>query len=283
MLSRGSRNSAICLALIFLPLLFLPGVVEARTYDSIIQVGDTRAAVFYPKGYKASASSNRKWPTMLFAPGLAGGANSYNTLLGKIADAGFLVVAIEHGDKVAFKRLPPRSGDRRWKIFRYMRKHPFTHETYGYRPREFREFARRVVSMLPVDTGRLVFAGHSMGGYSIFNALQGSAVKPVALVTYSTGELNWKKGHPYFTSQQLAKMKLPLLMFVGEREYNKDKGSYASEIKKSYGGNSELVVLENGRHIDYGDSRWRIGRRKKIRRINKIADRTLTFLKKVMK
>jgi pimeloyl-ACP methyl ester carboxylesterase len=261
--------------------------LHAAGHDNIVTFHEgLQAAVFYPPGY-AEKEQLKKWPAMLFSHGFAGSALSQDMLLQKIAGLGILVMALEHSDPVAFARIPPREGDSRWKILSYMREHPFDASTYAYRPAEFVVFAREAVKRFPINEKQLIFAGHSMGGYTIINAVERlqveSGIKPLALISYSTGELNFKRGHPYFSPQQLAGLKMPLLVIYGEDEFDADKGPYAERIKRQYGGDAQIMMLNGGSHLSYNDPKRFWGRQRRLEGVEKIFQRTRQFLFEVMK
>jgi pimeloyl-ACP methyl ester carboxylesterase len=254
----------------------------AEGHDVILELDHKlRAAVYYPPGYSQDDSS-RRWPTMLFSHGFAGSALSQDILLEKIAALGLLVVAIEHNDPVAFERIPPQQGDNRWKIVNYMRNHPFDQETYAYRPREFSDFVVQITRRLPIDTHRIIFAGHSMGGYTIFNAIKSATPQPVAMLAYSVGELNYKRGHPYFSPNQLAELKMPLLLIYGEHEFEPEKGAYAEQIHRQYGGPSWVTMIKDGNHLMYNDPTRRWGQHQRLQQIEQVFERSRRFLNTVL-
>lgn len=257
-------------------------LLHAAAHDEVVNLDhDLRVAAYYPPGY-IKAGSKHLWPTLLFSHGFAGSALSQDELLHKIAESGILVLAVEHSDPVAFERMPPREGDSRLKILRYMRDHPFDETIYNYRPKEFVDFVRQVVNHFPVDRKKLIFAGHSMGGYTIINAVSLSEIKPVALITYSTGELNYKHGHPYFSTEQLAALKLPLFITYGEQEFDVDKGAYGEVIKQHYGGPVRAMMIKDGNHLSYNDPTRRWGREKRLEQINLVFEKTREFLQEIL-
>jgi pimeloyl-ACP methyl ester carboxylesterase len=258
-----------------------PGL-HAAGPDEIVTFGDkTRAAVYYPPDYRRNESGKR-WPTLLFSHGFAGSALSQDELLDKIAGLGILVLAIEHSDPVAFERIPPAKRDRTWKILGYIRDHPFDRATYGYRPVEFAAFVKQATQRFPIDTRKVIFAGHSMGGYTILNAVDSAAVKPVGLIAYSVGEVTFKTKRSYFTDKQLAAITVPLLLVYGEDEPDSARGSYASEIQKHYGGPSYIVMIKGGGHLSYNDPTRIWGKRKRLEQINTVFGRTADFLAEVL-
>jgi pimeloyl-ACP methyl ester carboxylesterase len=256
--------------------------LHAAGHDAIVTFANgLRAAVYQPPDY-AKADPKKRWPALFFSHGFAGSALSQDVLLGKIAALGILVLAVEHSDPVAFERIPPREGDSRWKILSYLRDHPFDDATYGYRPQEFAVFVREAMGRFPIDERRIIFAGHSMGGYTIFNALRQVEEQPCALIAYSTGELNFKRGRPYFTPAQLAAIKVPLLLTYGEHEFDADRGPYAQVIKRDYGGPVQLMMVQGGSHLSYNDPARAWGKRKRLAQIAQVFARSRQFLQAVL-
>ncbi len=254
--------------------------VYTAQYDELIKLGEVKALVYHPPLYQKNKP--QRWPAILFAHGFVGSAISQDMLLALLAKDGFLVIAIEHRDPVAFERIPPDKPDPRWKVIKYLKRHPFNNKDYAYRPQEFRQFAREAVNKLPVDRKRIIFAGHSMGGFSIFNAAQDSAIKPLALIGYSVGELNFKRDRHYFSKEQLAGMSIPLMLFYGEKEFNSENGSHAEFIRKHYGGNSRLIMIDGGTHLSYTNPTRVMGRKQRLEHINLIHTRTREFLQTVL-
>ena len=257
--------------------MFFNNVVFAESHDAIIESEKLRAAVYYPPDY-SRFDSMKKWPVFLFAHGFAGSALSQDILLDKIASLGILVVAVEHNDPVAFERIPPARGDKKWKVFRYMKNHPFSEKEYNYRPLEFKQFIKLVIDKLPVNRSKVIFAGHSMGGYSIINALNNPYVKPRAIVTYSTGELNYRKGRAYFPPQQLQSLSIPLLLFYGEKEFDPNKGPYAREIARHYAGQVNVYMVKGGTHLSYNDPIRPFQKEKRLQEIEMIFQQTKIFI-----
>ena len=139
-----------------------------------------------------------------------------------------------------------------------------------------------MLQRFPVDPQKLVFAGHSMGGYTIFNAYNQVSVKPVAMIVYSTGELNFKRGHPYFSAAQLAAIKVPLLLTYGEDEFDANKGPYAKEIQHLYGGPTEIMMIKGGGHLSYNDPAHWWGKKKRLQQIEVVFNRSREFLQKIL-
>lgn len=268
-------------AALVLSLLLSPSVQAARP-DEIVTFDDgLQAAAFFPPGYGRDGAG-QKWPTILFSHGFGGSALSQNELLRKLSGLGVLALAVEHNDPVTLKRIPPKKRDSNWQFFQFLRHHPFTEKTYGYRPPEFDHFVRDAIARFPVDTHKVIFAGHSMGGYTIFNAVKSSPVKPIALIAYSTGEETYKTGRQYFTSGQLAGLRMPLLITYGEKEPDAKKGPYADQIRRYYGGPSEEMMIKGGGHLSYVDAERWWKQKKRHELIQAVFVRTRSWLAEVL-
>lgn len=263
--------------------LLLTASVQAARPDEIVTFDDgLRAAAFYPPGYGRDGAGH-KWPTILFSHGFGGSALSQNELLRKLSGLGILAVAVEHNDPVAFTRIPPKKGDSNWKILKFLRHHPFSEKTYGYRPPEFDRFVKDALARFPMDTHKVIFAGHSMGGYTIFNAANVAPVRPTALIAYSTGEETYKTGRQYFTPEQLAALHMPLLITYGEKEPDARKGPYADQIRRYYGGPSEEMMVKGGGHLSYVDALHSWKKKKRGKLIQAVFVRTRSWLAEVLK
>ncbi len=196
------------------------------------------------------------WPLMVFSHGFGGSGVGQVGLLESLAAQGWIIAAPDHSDAVNTVRIRGRGNGDFNAIVNYLRKNPFNRKAYAYRPIEVKAVLDMVLSAgeFTIDQNRIILAGHSMGGWSVFTvALEDKRVR--AVVLYSMGELLWLSGKKYFEPRELKKLTIPSIFFYGEVEKSwNPRGAYAAYCYRYTTSPSYLVEVPGGNHFTYNDT-----------------------------
>ena len=178
------------------------------------------------------------YPVLVFSHGFGGDGLSAVFFTEALAARGWIVAAPDHHDSHSAVRIrtgPAKHFDRLG-LYRQAREiassGPEDRGRYRYRLDEL----RRVIEGLSgsglfgklIDTGRLAVGGHSLGG---FTALGLSGPVPEfhdprlkAVLLFSTGA-----GGYLFRSEELARVRIPSMLFLGEEENHQRRGHRTME------------------------------------------------------
>ncbi len=174
------------------------------------------------------------YPLLVFSHGYGGGGIGAVFLTERLAARGWIVAAPDHHDRHSAVRI--RAGqmkdfDRRG-FWRYAREiaasGPADRDKYLYRLNEMKlTIDRMVVSEAFrdfIDSRRMAVGGHSFGGYTglglcgTIKERQDSRIRAVLL--FSTGA-----GGYLFREAELANVRMPSMLFMGEREREQLRGT----------------------------------------------------------
>jgi len=198
-------------------------------YEQKGQAKTLTVAVWHPEPMAEGA----RYPVLVFSHGYGGGGLGAQFLTEKLAGRGWIVAAPDHGDAESAARI--RGGRSKNFTRKNFLKHaqeiasssPQDRSKYLYRLDEMRLVIDRLFDSAEfgphLDKDRLAVGGHSMGGYTALGLCgtiperQDPRIKAVLL--FSTGA-----GAYLYTEEELAKVKIPSMLFMGERERTQTRG-----------------------------------------------------------
>jgi len=174
------------------------------------------------------------YPLLVFSHGYGGSGLGSVFFTEQLAARGWVVVVPDHNDRHSAVRI--RSGQKkdfnRRRFLRHARKiassSPGDREKYLYRLDEIKLTLDRILSHPTfgklIDRNRIAVGGHSFGGFTALG-LCGTIKRRhdpriKAVLLFSTGA-----GGYLFRETELAKVKIPSMLFMGEREKDHPRGS----------------------------------------------------------
>ncbi|HYW31502.1 MAG TPA: alpha/beta fold hydrolase [Gemmatimonas sp.] len=163
---------------------FPPALAEVYTAEFNLQPGFDRVVRAHACDDAPIVAGNNRFPIVLFSHGLGHTNFSYRAIIEELASHGNVVVAIDHTHGGRATHFPDGElvtrDNSRW--FTGVDQQRYVQATLEY-PRYWAEDARLVIDMLGlassaiqhrirgrVDTGRLIYAGHSFGGITAMYA-----------------------------------------------------------------------------------------------------------------
>jgi len=255
-----------------------------RVFDVKIRNRTTTAAIWYPtnspeKPHKygsenstntgrvavdAPLAQNRdSFPFLFYSHGFGGSALGHTHLAEPLARQGWIVVAPDHDDAVNATRI--RSGRNPHgarQLLKEARKlvrngRNFDFEKYAYRLEDVRAVMKHVADMDAfsgtIDEERMAIGGHSFGGYTSAGIC--GAVEKFrddrfdALILHSPGV--WM-----YTEEDLAKIDVPVLYMLGEKEtrtqsLGRAKRGWASLVLNTIKAPGYYAEVKDGRHTAF--------------------------------
>jgi dienelactone hydrolase len=252
-----------------------PIMLHYRSFE--MPSNGTAAAAWYP-------SSGGPYPVIIVSHGYSGGRHSSFTVCEKLADKGFVVVALDHSDEV--KSQAQGSID---EALADLTKRPPSLDTHGYRIQEVIDAMNDLprLSWLPADPERIAAVGHSMGGWTMIHAaLRDVRIK--ALVSWSMGELHMLyTGQHLVDAEDLAKLTGPSLWLYGQAEEEAVLKARGRHVNAWYAfsavkGPRSLRGIPGGNHFVYIDPIGKLGGGSPTQ-LKIIADETADWLSSVLK
>lgn len=207
------------------------------------------------------------YPLLVFSHGYGGGGLGVVFLAEALAERGWIVAAPDHRDRHTIVRLRTGRDDRtsRWKLIRHAKQisksTPKDRPKYLYRPDELRAVLDAVPKVKPfrglVDTRRVAVGGHSFGGYTalgVSGAIPGRRYPWIkALLLLSTGA-----GGYLYTQDELAAVRVPTALFLGEKEKQDSRGRMTMEeisdkVFGSLGGPKHFLEIRGATHYSFAN------------------------------
>ena len=183
-----------------------------------------------------------QFPLLIFSHGYGGFGFSAVFLTEHLAAQGWVVVAPDHHDPHFTGRI--RTGrNKKFDRSGFLQhakqigsSSPADRKKYVYRLNEIQCALNRILKH-PVfgpliDKDKIVLGGHSFGGYTVLGLCgtipQRHEPRIKAVLLFSTGA-----GGYLYTAEELSKVRIPTMLFMGERERNKKRGDKTMlEIQK---------------------------------------------------
>lgn len=208
-----------------------------------------------------------RYPLLVFSHGYGGGALSSVFLAEALAARGWIVACPDHHDAVSAVRLPEgRVKDLdRLGLLRTAKaiaaSGPRDRDQYRYRLLEMQATLDVMISGEEfgdlVDAGRVAVGGHSFGGYAAIGI--SGALAPYhdphvrALLLFSTGA-----GGYLYTTDELAEIRVPTMLFIGEDEVDQRRGSatileLSEKIFHSVSAAKYFLEIKGGNHFTFNN------------------------------
>ena len=172
------------------------------------------------------------YPLLVFSHGYGGGGLTAVFLTEELAARGWIVVSPDYNDRHSAVRIRKgQQGFDRAGLFSHAREIADStiddRNAYRYRYDELRTVLNGIIASPgfgpSIDTGKIALGGHSFGGYTALGLcgtlpeLKDSRIK--AVVLFSTGT-----GTCLYTPEEMAAVKMPVMLFLGERERDEKRG-----------------------------------------------------------
>lgn len=174
------------------------------------------------------------YPLLIFSHGYGGGGLGYVFFTEQLAAKGWIVVAPDHHDRHSAVRIKiGRKKDfDRLEFLQYVRKiassSPRDRGKYLYRLDEMKLTLDRMLSHPSfgnlIDRERIAVGGHSFGGFTSLGLCgtikERHDTRVKAVLLFSTGA-----GGYLFTEEELRSVRIPSMLFIGEREREQQRGT----------------------------------------------------------
>lgn len=204
-------------------------------------------------------------PMLVFSHGYGGSGLSAVFFTERLAARGWIVAAPDHHDRHSAVRI--RAGQLadfdRWGFWRHAREiaasGPEDRGKYLYRLDEMRLVIDRMVACGDfrglVDSNRVAVGGHSFGGYTALGLCgtieERHDPRVKAVLLFSTGA-----GGYLFREAELAAVRIPSMLFMGEREEDQVRGSktmseLSGKIHGSLSPPKYLLVIKGASHFSF--------------------------------
>ena len=210
--------------------------------------------------------SGKPYPLLVFSHGFGGGGIGSVFLTEALAARGWIAAAPDHHDSYSAVRI--RQGavpfDRRGFLHdanEITKSGPGERGKYHYRIREIRTVLDYMLTAEDfrgfVDPEKLAVGGHSLGGFAALGVCgtlpeeQDARVKAVLL--YSTGASGY-----LYTPEELHRIKIPLMLFMGEREKRQKRGEktmieISESIYSAAAGPKYFLIVRDGTHFSFNN------------------------------
>jgi predicted dienelactone hydrolase len=213
-------------------------------------------------------TSEGKFPLMVFSHGFGGCGTGSAFFAEALASYGWIVVCPDHNDEYSFYRLRSGKVDGVDRMGALRAAQELTSSTpadrykYLYRPDELRstlnEIIRSETFKEVIDTTRIAVSGHSFGGFTalaLCGTIPGYYDRRIkALLLFSSGAASY-----LFTSEELRKVRIPSMVFMGSRERNQKRGErtmgdLCQMLYSSVSGTKYFLEVRGASHFSFDNS-----------------------------
>ena len=207
------------------------------------------------------------YPLLVFSHGYGGCGLGSVFLTEQLAAKGWIVVAPDHHDRHTAVRIRiGRTKDfDRSEFFQYVREiassSPADREKYLYRLDEMKLTLDRMLSHPSfgnlINKKRIAVGGHSFGGFTSIGLCgtikEHHDTRVKALLLFSTGA-----GGYLFTEEELQMVRIPSMLFIGEREREKRRGSktmseLSDKIYRSFSPPKYFLEVKGANHFSFNN------------------------------
>ncbi len=238
-----------------------PTAAEPRTYN---YGGPTNGKVAVDA---VPLAKEGPYPLLVFSHGYGGSGINYAFFTEALAARGWVVVAPDHHDRYTAVRI--RSGHKkvfdRWGLLRHAKEiassSPRDREKYLYRLDEMQLTLDRIVAHPMfgqlIDRERIAVGGHSFGGFTALGICGTLAERHdprvKAVLLFSTGA-----GGYLFTENELRRVQIPSMLFIGERERSSLRGTrtmaeLADKIYRSMSPPKYFLEVKGAHHFSFNN------------------------------
>jgi predicted dienelactone hydrolase len=213
-------------------------------------------------------NSGHPYPLLFFSHGYGGCGFGAVFLCETLAARGWIVAAPDHHDKHSVKRIKNSKGDEdydRKEFLEYVRditeSSPKDRGKFLYRLDEFEAVLNKLPDLKEfrdiADKKRIAVGGHSFGGYTAlgFCGPIKERLNPniKALLIFSSGACGY-----LYTQEELSSVKIPSMIFYGEREKKQLRGNVTildihNNMFNDFAKPKYLLELKNGSHFSFNN------------------------------
>ena len=217
------------------------------------------------------------YPMLVFSHGYGGGGLGAVFFTERLATRGWIVVAPDHHDRHSAVRIRDGQSENfnRWDFWRYVKdivaSGPGDRDKYLYRLDEMRLVIDNLAASEDfreiIDSSRVAVGGHSFGGYTALGICgtieERYDPRVKAILLFSTGA-----GGYLFREAELAAVRVPSMLFIGERERDHLRGSktmsdIADTIYKNMSPPKYFLEIKGANHFSF-NNRFVDNRRKRM-------------------
>ncbi|MBW2411521.1 MAG: hypothetical protein JRF72_17115 [Deltaproteobacteria bacterium] len=243
-------------------------------------------------------SQQGPYPLLIFSHGYGGSGLGSVFLTEPLAARGWIVVAPDHHDRHSAVRIGSGQNEQfdRQGFLRHAREisnsGPGDRNKYLYRVDEIKQVLDQILQSKPfrdlIDKDRIAVGGHSFGGYTALglcgtiDKYRDDRIK--GLLLYSTGA-----GGYLYREKELARVNIPSMYFLGERERNQKRGAktmaeLADKVYRNLPPPKYLLEIKGANHFSFNNrfthkrsARWLSGTEEQFEVIRRYS---IAFLKK---
>ncbi|MGQ9860366.1 MAG: alpha/beta hydrolase family protein [Thermodesulfobacteriota bacterium] len=218
--------------------------------------------------FNARPDSNRgPYPLLIFSHGYGGSGLSSVFFTEALASRGWIVACPDHHDAHSAVRI--RTGQRRdldraaflRDVMEIGASGPSDRNKYMYRLDEMQLVIEQMLASKTfgplIDKGRVAVGGHSFGGFTALGLCgpipQRHDPRIKAVLLFSTGA-----GSYLFTEEELAAVRIPSMLFMGEKEQDQLRGSKSmselqARIFRNLSPPKYFLVIRGGNHFSFNN------------------------------